>query len=187
MVSDEWDMQSLSGLIRKGASILTAGALDVLEDSIKTITGQSSIKNVHADCRAFYRALDVSNNAQDSPLSLEELTADCLRAASTLAFTIVNGTAHAIDHLMPSPTSRPDEHPQLRDSLRDVVSNRSFERPDAQEAYLKHALEAARVTHWDVILRGLIVKPEHEARKYRVRAPLVSPIPRPKNVIAELN
>lgn len=157
---------SIGKLIRRGVSTLTIGALDVLEDSIKTISGQRlDIKHSSPDTKLFYDTLRVENDAQRIPLSTDELTADCLRAVSTLAYTIVNGTAHALDYLMPAATTQADEIPKLRQTLHDLVYNPRFDRSNIHEAHLKHGLEGVRLAHWNPYLCAVSfgIKLEHRA------------------------
>ncbi|KAG0147061.1 hypothetical protein CROQUDRAFT_670749 [Cronartium quercuum f. sp. fusiforme G11] len=155
---------SLGGLIKKGASKLTVGALDVLEDSIKLFSGKKhAIKHHHTDAKLFYQALKTLNNAQSSPLSVDELAADCLRVVSTLAYTIVNGTAHALDNLIPESTSKAGELPKLRSTLQDLI--KSGNKGGSNEHYFRHALEGARLNHWNPSLRGMIVKAKHQGKQ----------------------
>ncbi|KAG0151771.1 hypothetical protein CROQUDRAFT_56657 [Cronartium quercuum f. sp. fusiforme G11] len=158
-------VRSVTGFIKKGASILSVGVLDVLEDSIKTLSGKPSIKHSHADTKAFYKALKAKNDAQTTPLSTEELAADCLRAVATLAYTIVNGTAHALDHLLPSSTVKSEENVKLRETLQSALEKYDANSPHGEEMYLKHALEGARLAHWIPDLRGLVVKTENQERQ----------------------
>ncbi|CAH7676984.1 heme peroxidase [Phakopsora pachyrhizi] len=156
---------SIGKLIKKGASIMTVGALNILEDTIKFFSGQPIIKNVHPDCRAFYENL-TKQNARGAQLSSDELAADCLRAISTLAYTLANGTAHALDYLIPEVDGPNDLGRDLIQSLKDLVKHdeqdrKGFENLKIREIYCRHGLEASRLNHWNPILKGLVVKGEN--------------------------
>lgn len=114
----------------------------------------------------FYAALTAENDAQSTPLSDDELAADCLRALSTLAYTIVNGTAHAIDYLIPPAITKPAEVPTLRATLNGLVKKRSS--TNLHEDFLQHGLESARLSHWNPALRGMTVGAEHLERQHGV-------------------
>ncbi|KAH9821492.1 heme peroxidase [Melampsora americana] len=134
-------------MVKKGVSVLSVGALDVLADSIKYICGQNlGMRNCHADAIEFYAALTAENDAQPTRLSDDELAADCLRALSTLAYTI------------------PSEVPSLRATLNNLVKKRSS--VNLHEEYLQHGLESARLSHWNPALRGMTVCAEHLERQH---------------------
>lgn len=162
-------MKSLGGLIKKGAFILTVGVLDLIEDSIKLVTGQGlGLKHSHAETKTFYHVLRSQNNAQENPLSIDELAADCLRAISTLAYTIVNGTAHALNQMITDSPKKVGEISQLHPS-----SQRPFKNSGQSDSndYLRYALESVRITHWNPALRGMIVQPENQDKRYSTVSP----------------
>lgn len=141
------------------------GALGALEETVKFVSGQDpGFKGGHGDTVAFYRTLTAENNAQVDPLSPDELAADCLRAISTLAFTIVNGTANALDYLLPEVT-KPDEVPRLQETLESLVKRNN--EAGLHEAFSRHALEATRLGHWNESLRGMVFKAEYQNRNSR--------------------
>lgn len=154
---------NLFKIIRKGASILTVGALHVLEDTVKYISGQPIRVNVPADCKAFYHTLVAQNNRR-MRLSSDELAADCLRAVATLAHSLSTGAAHALDYLLPKPKNPSDEDLPFDQSLSDLI--RAGQEFDAttqnshdwvREKFCRVGLEASRLNHWDTLLRGMKV------------------------------
>lgn len=141
----------------------------MLEGSIRFLSGQHFITHTHVDSKAFYQALRAVNDAQTHPLSVDELAADCLRAVSTLAYTIVNGTAHALDHLIPpSDSSSSSQLEETSGGTGTIFEIPSDYQTEPVRAYLHQALESARVNHWHPQLRGLVVKSEHKDRKGEV-------------------
>ncbi|KAH9821510.1 heme peroxidase [Melampsora americana] len=157
--------QTVGGTIKKGASMVMMGALGALEETVKFVSSQDpGFKGGHGDTLAFYSTLTAENNAQVNPLSPDELAADCLRAISTLAFTIVNGTAYALDYLLPEVT-KPDEVPRLRETLEEIVTGN--DQVELREAISRHALEATRLGHWNESLRGMVFKTEDQNRTSR--------------------
>lgn len=125
------------------------------------MSGQKpDLKRCHADVKAFYNALTSHNDSQPAPLTPDELAADCLRAISTLAYTIVNGTASALDKLIPESTANSREVPRLRPTLVDLLETEN--KTSLDEGFLRHALESVRLSHWNPSLSGMIVEPEHQ-------------------------
>ncbi|EGG06315.1 uncharacterized protein MELLADRAFT_116583 [Melampsora larici-populina 98AG31] len=156
---------SVGDTFKKGASMAMMGALGALEETVKFVSGQDpGFKGGHGDTLAFYKTLTAENNAQVDPLSPDELAADCLRAISTLAFTIVNGTANALDYLLPEVT-KPDEVPRIRETLETIIKGNN--EPGLHEAFSRHALEATRLGHWNESLRGMVFKSEYQNRNSR--------------------
>jgi len=155
---------SIGSLIKKGAAVITVGALNMLEDTIKFVSGQPVMKHVHEDTRRFYQSLRALNG-RDGQLSADELAADSLRAVATLAYTMTHGAAHALDHLLPAAEPSAGSSSHLDSSafqgLRDLCAltredPASFHNPDIREKFCRYGLESTRLNHWDPALRGLV-------------------------------
>lgn len=162
---------SIGSLIKKGAAVITVGALNMLEDTIKFLSGQPVMKHVHEDTRQFYQSLR-GLNERKGQLSADELAADSLRAVATLAYTMTHGAAHALDHLIPpaEPTSGSHLDSSAFQGLRDLCALTrqdpiSFHNPDIREKFCRYGLESTRLNHWDPALRGLVsnLSPDNRA------------------------
>ncbi|KAH9455497.1 hypothetical protein Pst134EA_022959 [Puccinia striiformis f. sp. tritici] len=154
--------KSLRSMIKKGAAVVTVGALNMLEDTIKFVSGQPIMKHVHEDSRRFYHSLR-EINATEENLSADELAADCLRAVATLAYTMTHGAAHSMDHLIPPAESSTGSHLDSTafQGLRDLRSlgiedPNSFENAEVREKYCRYGLESTRLNHWEPALKGLV-------------------------------
>ncbi|WAQ90262.1 hypothetical protein PtA15_12A250 [Puccinia triticina] len=153
---------SIASMIKKGAAVVTVGALNMLEDTIKFVSGQPVMKHVHEDSRRFYHNLR-ELNASEGNLSADELAADCLRAVATLAYTMTHGVAHALDHLIPPAEPSTGSHLDstvflgLRD-LRSLALEdpTCFQNADIREKYCRYGLESTRLNHWEPALNGLV-------------------------------
>lgn len=174
-IEAESSPDSISSLIRKGAAVITVGALNMLEDTIKFVSGQPIMSNVHEDARKFFHTLR-ERNAIHGNLGPDELAADCLRALATLAYTITHGAAHALEHLIPAadsisgtPSHLESETLQgLRElSLLEQEDPASFQRPEVRMRYCLYGFESTRLNHWDPSLKGLVsnLGSDHKATK----------------------
>ncbi|PLW12028.1 hypothetical protein PCANC_20450 [Puccinia coronata f. sp. avenae] len=153
---------SIASLIKKGAAVITVGALNMLEDTINFVSGHPVMKHVHDDTRQFYQSLRELNASQEN-LSSDELAADCLRAVATLAYTMTHGAAHALDHLIAPAEPSQGSHLNSKtfQGLRDLRSlghedPSYFQNADIREKYCRYGLESTRLNHWDPSLRGLV-------------------------------
>ncbi|MBW0542889.1 hypothetical protein O181_082604, partial [Austropuccinia psidii MF-1] len=155
---------SFKKLFKKGAAILTVGALNALEDTIKFASGQPVLQHVHQDCCRFYSIL-VTQNARENKLTSDELAADCFRAVATLAYSLTHGAAHALDHLIPSSNSTSGLESSASTHLVQSLENLNisfkedkskFEQVAFRANYSRHGLEATRLNHWDPKLQGFI-------------------------------
>jgi hypothetical protein len=173
--------QSIASLIKKGAAVITVGALNMLEDTINFVSGHPVMKHVHDDTRQFYQSLRELNASQEN-LSSDELAADCLRAVATLAYTMTHGAAHALDHLIAPAEPSQGSHLNSKtfQGLRDLRSlghedPSYFQNADIREKYCRYGLESTRLNHWDPSLRGLVSNLGPEIQGTDVSLCLISP------------
>lgn len=165
---------SIGTLIKKGAAVITVGALNMLEDTIKFISGQPIMRNVHEDSRRFYHTLREQNQGR---LSADELAADCLRAVATLAYTMTHGAGHALDHLIPPADQKSTSHLnlpafQIWKELEALEHQdpMCFDRTEVRSRYCRYGLESTRLNHWDPHLNGIITTKGSEKKKHNAIA-----------------